>query len=325
MRGCVRLALLVAIAAGGACGPSEMATPRDTGWIADELRAAYGDLPGEIRYFDGSADLNGDGDPEVIVHVVGPMLCGTGGCNTLVFTPADSGYRLVADISVTRPPVRVSPQTSYGWRNLLVQVSGGGISPGYEAELRFDGETYPANPTVPPAEPASDTVGAESLIPEFEDFREGTLVSQGGADTGGRGETDEVTQAPSPESDEAGLASSGPLGPWEWVSFQGMDDSTLEVDDPARYTLEIRADGVSVLADCNRGRGAVKLDGSMIEFSDIATTRMACPPASLADRYLGYLEYVRSWVLADGDLYLSLMADGGILRFRPGGEHSPGP
>jgi len=104
-----------------------------------------------------------------------------------------------------------------------------------------------------------------------------------------------------------------------------MDDTTLEVDDPARYTLEIRADGVFVLADCNRGRGGVELEGSMIEFTEIATTRMACPPESLANRYLSHLEYVRSWVLSDGNLYLSLMADGGILRFRPGGEDSPGP
>jgi heat shock protein HslJ len=297
------------ILSASACGPTDAGRPPEIGWIAEEIRAAYSDLLGEIRYFHGAADLNGDDDPEVLVHVVGPMLCGTGGCNTMVFTSGDSGYVLVADIPVTRPPIRVSPRTSNGWRNLLVRVSGGGIIPGYEAELSFDGESYPANPAVPPAEPASDTAGAVVVIPEFADFTEGTLVSAG-----------EAEPSMAAEGGEGTGSSPGPLGRWEWVSFQGMDDSFFEVDDPSRYTLEIGTDGVSVLADCNRGRGGVELASSSIRFTEIATTRMACPPESLADRYLGYLEYVRSWVLSDGDLYLSLMADGGILRFRPGGE-----
>ena len=314
MRGCGRIGALVAFVAAGACGPTDAGGPPGTGWIADELRAMYGDLPGEVRYFDGVADLNGDGDPEVLVHVVGPMLCGTGGCNTLVFTSGDSGYALVADIPVTRPPIRVSPRTSNGWRNLLVRVSGGGVIPGYEAELPFDGERYPANPTVPPAEPVSDTAGAVVVIPAFADFTAGTLVSAG-----------EVERGVAAEGGEGMESSSGPLGRWEWVSFQGMDDSFFEVDDPSRYILEIGTDGASVLADCNRGRGGVELEEASIRFTEIATTRMACPPESLGDRYLGYLEYVRSWVLSDGDLYLSLMADGGILRFRQGGEEPGAP
>jgi hypothetical protein len=39
----------------------------------------------------------------------------------------------------------------HGWHNLGVWVGGGGIQPGYEAELRFDGKKYPGNPSVPPA------------------------------------------------------------------------------------------------------------------------------------------------------------------------------
>lgn len=294
------LLLLFGIAAVAACGRQDANEGPGSDWIADQLRSLYGDMAGEIRYFDGTADLNGDGDPEVIVHVVGPMLCGTGGCNTLVFTPRDSGYVLVADISLTRPPVRVSPQRTQGWANLLVQVSGGGILPGYEAELRFDGTGYPTNPTVEPAEPAVDVEGAQVVIPEFSDFTEGKPVPM--RDGG---------QIP-----EAASTEPGPLGQWEWVSFQGMDDSLLAVDDPVRYRLEIREDGMTLLADCNRGTAGVQLDGSSLAFTQLAITRMACPPESLDQRYLGYLEYVRGWVIENGDLYLSLMADGGIMGFR---------
>ena len=79
---------------------------------------------------------------------------------------------MVADISVSRPPIRVSPHSSNGWRNLLVHVSGGG-TPSHETELEFDGRSYPSNPTVPPAEPAADTKGAVVVISEFDNLADG--------------------------------------------------------------------------------------------------------------------------------------------------------
>ena len=51
-------------------------------------------------------------------------------------------------------------------------MSGGGIE-AHDAELAFDGRTYPSNPSVPPAEPAADLDGAEILIPDFGDYRDG--------------------------------------------------------------------------------------------------------------------------------------------------------
>jgi len=279
-----------------ACGQAEQASQPDTAWIAEEIRALYGRASGEIRYFAGAIDLNNDGRPETIVHVVGPSVCGTGGCNTLVFTGRPPEATLVANVSLTRPPIRASSRSNGGWRNLLVQVSGGGIAAGYEAELRFDGEAYPSNATLAPARRAPETQEAETVISEFESYTEGSLAIP--ADTA--------------------RAGSGPLGRWEWVSFQGMDDSFTEVADPSRYTLQIREDRASVVADCNRGTGGVSIEESSLQFTPFAVTRMACPPDSMGDRYLRYLGDVRSWVIANGDLYLSLVADGGIMRFRPG-------
>jgi putative lipoprotein len=42
-----------------------------------------------------------------------------------------------------------------------------------------------------------------------------------------------------------------------------------------------------------------------------------CPPGSLHDQLVKQLPYVRSYVMRDGHLYLSLMADGGIYEFEP--------
>jgi putative lipoprotein len=50
-----------------------------------------------------------------------------------------------------------------------------------------------------------------------------------------------------------------------------------------------------------------------------------CPPGSLHDQMVRQLPYVRSYILREGRLYLSLMADGGIYEFEPvpGAEGSP--
>jgi para-nitrobenzyl esterase len=42
-----------------------------------------------------------------------------------------------------------------------------------------------------------------------------------------------------------------------------------------------------------------------------------CPPGSLHDQIVNHWEFVRSYILKDGHLFLSLMADGGIYEFEP--------
>lgn len=67
-------------------------------------------------------------------------------------------------------------------------------------------------------------------------------------------------------------------------------------------------------------RGAVGRPS--LTFTEIATTRVLCPGEPLGEQYLSHLGYVRSWLIEDGRLYLSLMADGGIMQFRSAGENS---
>lgn len=142
--------------------------------IGPAIRKALGG-DWEAHYFDAAVDLNGDGRPEVAAVVAGPMVCGTGGCTAFVFTPSPEGYRPLTQMTVVQGPVRVSPRSSQGWRNLIVGIGGGGM-PAAQAELKYDGKTYPTNPTVPPAEPAQDLEGAEMLIPEFKSYKDGKPV-----------------------------------------------------------------------------------------------------------------------------------------------------
>lgn len=119
-------------------------------------------------------------------------------------------------------------------------------------------------------------------------------------------------QASSSPSELAGTS-------WQLVQFRGSDGQALAPDNATNYTVAFSADGVvNVRFDCNRGRGGWKSAGkSRIEFGPMALTRAACPPGSLHDSLVKHWDYIRSYLLRDGHLYLSLMADGGTYEFAP--------
>jgi para-nitrobenzyl esterase len=120
----------------------------------------------------------------------------------------------------------------------------------------------------------------------------------------------------------AGLAAaSEDLGgtSWQLVKFRGGDGTVLTPDEKAKYTLAFNADGsFAARIDCNRGRGSwTSPAAGRLEFGPMALTRAMCPPESLHDRIVRQLPYVRSYVIRDGHLFLSLMADGGSYEFEP--------
>lgn len=145
--------------------------------------------------------------------------------------------------------------------------------------------------------------------------------------------------APLPSS--ASLTSAGPSraanplagSAWQLVALQSMDDAIgrQTPKDPAAYTLRFGADGMALMRlDCNRGRaswrasaaapsqGTAKKDVSgSLHFGPLALTRALCPAPSLSATVARQLPFVRSFLLRNNRLYLSLLADGGILEWRP--------
>lgn len=113
----------------------------------------------------------------------------------------------------------------------------------------------------------------------------------------------------------AGLAGTS----WQLVRFQGGDDTVLTPDERSKYTLAFNADGALVgRIDCNRARGTWSSpEKGRLELGPMAVTRAMCPPGSLHDRIVKQLPYVRSYLIRDGRLFLSLMADGGIYELEP--------
>jgi hypothetical protein len=76
-------------------------------FLQSYLHAASGASGKTTRYQAAFVDLNGDGTPEAIVYVTGSARCGSGGCTTLVLARGGSSYRVVSQIPITRPPIRV--------------------------------------------------------------------------------------------------------------------------------------------------------------------------------------------------------------------------
>ncbi len=105
------------------------------------------------RYTWNRVDLNGDGRAEVVAQVVGPMVCGTGGCPLLIFRePSPGRLELITRMSLFKDPLIVAERRHNGWKELITRVRVDAGS-GYYAELRHDGRTYPTNPSVAPAIP----------------------------------------------------------------------------------------------------------------------------------------------------------------------------
>lgn len=162
---------IIPVLAGLAC--SQSPAPHTSPPLAPKLNELVRDQPGPIHYFAAPVDLDGDRIPEWIVHVAGPSVCGTGGCDTMVFKDGENELELITRIPLTRPPIVVADTETDGWRDLMVHVSGGGILPGQDARLRYDGATYAVNPTVPPAEPVAAEMPDEIVIAPFQSFKEG--------------------------------------------------------------------------------------------------------------------------------------------------------
>jgi uncharacterized protein len=109
-------------------------------------------------------DLNGDSTLDAIVILSGSYWCGTGGCTMLVFTGQGSTFKLLSRSSLVRPPLTVAETKTKGFRDLILDVSGGGM-PAKKVALKFDSTGYPENPSDQPALPKNAKILGKVLFP----------------------------------------------------------------------------------------------------------------------------------------------------------------
>jgi hypothetical protein len=94
-------------------------------------------------------------------------------------------------------------------------------------------------------------------------------------------------------------------------------------DDGTKYTITFNRDGsASLRLDCNRGVGPWRNDianatGGSLSIGPLAVTKALCPASSIGELLGRQLPFVRSFTVRDGRLNMALMADGGIIVWRP--------
>ena len=87
-------------------------------------------------------DLNGDGSNEIMVGLVGPYFCGSGGCTQYIL---DKNGNVITVFSVADYPVIIGSNKTNDWNDLII------FSGGKNRLVKFDGKKYPSNPSVQPA------------------------------------------------------------------------------------------------------------------------------------------------------------------------------
>ncbi|QNO26001.1 hypothetical protein EEB18_014555 [Sphingopyxis sp. OPL5] len=79
----------------------------------------------------------------IVAWLFGRHFCGTGGCNLLVWDASGGRLREIGDVSISWGPVRLLGERHNGRPVFGSWTQGGGIQPGYERAMRFDGNAYP--------------------------------------------------------------------------------------------------------------------------------------------------------------------------------------
>ena len=119
---------------------------------------------------------------------------------------------------------------------------------------------------------------------------------------------------------------------WQLVGIDSMapeEEPNTTIDDPSKYTVTFGDDGRAAFqVDCNRGSSTWQAepaapDSGSLTFGPVALTRMFCPQPSADAKVAAALGQVRSYLLSDGKLHLSLFADGGIMHWEPRADTGP--
>jgi hypothetical protein len=86
-------------------------------------------------------DLNEDEKKEIFVGLIGSYFCGTGGCTQYIL---DYKGIVISKFTVSDYPIVIDTNKSNGWRNLFIP------SGGKNRILKFNGKSYPSNPSLEP-------------------------------------------------------------------------------------------------------------------------------------------------------------------------------
>lgn len=103
--------------------------------------------PAHSQYEYSITDLNGDGNREALVLFNLPYgyWCSWSGCTMQIFTADGDSFVPMSEVRNVRGPLLVAENTTNGWHDIVVRVSGTGMADKNVA-LQYDNGAYPENP-----------------------------------------------------------------------------------------------------------------------------------------------------------------------------------
>ncbi|WP_222536773.1 hypothetical protein [Pedobacter polysacchareus] len=102
-------------------------------------------------------NLNKDPEKEIFVGLTGSNFCGSGGCTVLLLSAKGA---LITRFTVTGSPILVADTKTKGWNDLILH------SDGKDHLIKFDGKTYPSNPSIQPVYTSNTS---QTLVKGLED------------------------------------------------------------------------------------------------------------------------------------------------------------
>lgn len=122
-----------------------------------------------VFYYYTKVDLNDDYVPEYFVYAYGPMLSGSGGASALILS---NNYKEISRFTLVQTPITISKHKTKNWKDIIMRVSGGGATPS-TVVMKFDGETYPSNPSL------QQPLGPNDYIDGIKIFTEDMTLTRG--------------------------------------------------------------------------------------------------------------------------------------------------
>ncbi|MGH1352803.1 MAG: hypothetical protein ACRBBN_18655 [Methyloligellaceae bacterium] len=92
------------------------------------------------------ADLNGDGQAEVIVYLTGKKWCAPTGCTLVIFAPVNRySYEPISTVRRVKKPVHIAMESTNGWRDIYIRAGLADWPKSHKIQLKFSGNRYPGN------------------------------------------------------------------------------------------------------------------------------------------------------------------------------------
>jgi heat shock protein HslJ len=247
----------------------------------------------------------------------GGRLIGSAGCNNYAarFTLSGDKLTIAAPAATTRKAcAQPIMQQEAAYLAALKGIASFKID-GDKLELRnaagalvasYTAPTPAAPTTAAPAAPAATKAPAATAAPTAAPTKAPTATAA-------------PTKAPAATTAPAQAAAQLTDTLWKWVRFVSPVEAQ-DVPAPDKYAVVFRKDGkLEITADCNKAAGTYKTVGSRIQIQLGPSTLAACPADSWGDDFLKYLDGAALYFTDDGNLFIELFADSGVLKFANGG------